>query len=106
MADLRPCPFCESAPSLGYSDALDSYQYRCSSCEVAVPDSWRDTSVEAADVWNTRPSEDALRAEIGRLADVDKALGELHQLCADVGIPPGYIVDRVRALVSAPKETP
>jgi len=39
-----------------------------------------------------------LRAEVARLQATDAACGEIHQICADAGIEPGHVVDRVRQL--------
>jgi len=39
-----------------------------------------------------------LAEEIARLQASDDALGEIHRICADAGIPPGDVGERVRKL--------
>jgi Lar family restriction alleviation protein len=67
--DLKPCPFCggedtEIAPGLKgdwYIGCLTcNYQIRCEDC----------TEEDTVRYWNTRPAEDALKAENERLTEV------------------------------------
>ena len=37
-------------------------------------------------------------AAVARLQASDEALGAIHTICHDAGIPPGHVVERVRAL--------
>lgn len=72
--DLKPCPFCDGAAQLIHEDIWHWVQ--CSNPECyTMP--WKDLGVSGAvEVWNTRPIEDELRAEIERLkAELKKHRG-------------------------------
>ena len=60
MTDLKPCPFCGNNRSrIVHPDEFCGY---CPRCGTIGPMS--DTPELAAAAWNTRPAEDALRAEL------------------------------------------
>lgn len=59
--ELIPCPFCNSRAE-HYSFNCRKHTVRCVSC-LADCGEW-DTPERAAFVWNTRPAEDALKAEV------------------------------------------
>lgn len=78
MDELKPCPFCGEIPELIYLDNY-GYCYYCGDthigthyCEVGN----NKTEAKAAKVWNTRPAEDALTAEVERLKNKLKELKE------------------------------
>lgn len=43
---------------------------------------------------------DALKAEVERLSACDDAVGEIHRICSDAGIPVGHVVARVQAMAA------
>ena len=63
MADeLKPCPFCGG----GASNHSRIPGAKCCAQCGAIEGGWRGTAVKPIG-WNTRPIEDALRAEVARL---------------------------------------
>ena len=71
MSELKPCPFC------GYDRIADTKEIfpgkaQCTNCGATAPN------------WNTRPIEDALRAENELLR---KALGGLLHIIEEHGTP-------------------
>lgn len=68
--ELKPCPFCDSRAE-HYSFNCRKHTVRCSYCLADCGE--HDTPERAAFVWNTRPAEYALTAEVGRLkAETDE----------------------------------
>ena len=67
--ELRECPFCGSTPKYLYNPAHDVHCIWCANKMCGVrPDVDSYVSKEqAVENWNTRPIEDALRAEVLRL---------------------------------------
>ena len=66
MSELKPCPFC-GLEAQTYSDGNYTVVYcNCINCD---PIDWDGVNPE---IWNTRPIEDALRAEL------EKRTAELH----------------------------
>lgn len=68
--ELKPCPFCGLKPNLNeavtYQNGEKSSAFvRCPHCGLAY--SFGDKNEQAVSRWNTRPIEDALRAENERL---------------------------------------
>ena len=61
--DLKPCPFCGTNPTL--NEDYDNHYVWCSECADASP--IFPYPEEATKHWNTRPREDALRAEVDAL---------------------------------------
>ena len=62
-SDLKACERCASPKvRVEYWEDCDSYRGECCACEYS-PDWWSDTEEDAIRYWNTRPLEDALRAE-------------------------------------------
>ena len=66
MTDLKPCPFCLSRAE-HYSFNFRKHTVRCSYCLADCGE--HDTPERAAFVWNTRPAEEALKAEVESLKD-------------------------------------
>ena len=64
MNELKPCPFCKSRAE-HYSFNYRKHTVRCVYCLADCGE--HDTPERAAFVWNTRPAEDALKAEVERL---------------------------------------
>lgn len=67
--ELRPCPFCGLSGfgrlSCDFGGELDEEQVTCDQCDAVGPGG---NSVDAANtLWNTRPEEDRLRAEVEAL---------------------------------------
>lgn len=70
MDELKPCPFCGDAEDLSIVRINDSAQYWCIECESCDYNRYIfGTKQEVIKAWNTRPSEDALKAEIERLEE-------------------------------------
>ena len=71
--DLKPCPFCGDAEDLTITRINDSTLYWCFECESCDYNRYIfGNKEEAIKIWNTRPAEDALTAEIERLkADLE-----------------------------------
>ena len=75
MSELKPCPFCNN-PNTQYSDSdsphtccdedLNVYAH-CEHCNTKIKGK-SDNEVEA--IWNTRPIEDALRAENDKMREI------------------------------------
>lgn len=94
MKELKPCPFC------GRTETL-SVDTEANTCTGNLPQQWyasvicicfdgdfccpvtgegateEEAKAKAIDAWNTRPIEDALRAELARKDEETKALNEL-----------------------------
>lgn len=59
--ELKPCPFC-GGTDVSVCDSTTTRTAKCRSCVVYI----------AIEKWNSRPIEDALRAEVARLrAELD-----------------------------------
>lgn len=101
MDELKPCPFCGEKPLMVHS-ALNEYhsvesQIGCSHCRyiIQAPD-WAidmDKSVkencdfedsQTISYWNTRPAEDALKAEIEKLKAALKRIAYYRDLNPDM----------------------
>lgn len=66
MDELKPCPFCQSRAE-HYSFNYRKHTVRCRYCLADCGE--HDNPERAAFVWNTRPAEEAVKAEVGRLKD-------------------------------------
>lgn len=83
--ELKPCPFCggEAHIGAGYGSAFDGTVYfaECmmAKCPAQPELDCFDTVEKAAEVWNTRPVEDALRARIADLEEALKIVRALYQ---------------------------
>ena len=66
--ELKPCPFCGAAPQVKENHYLDGYDNVIISCPGCLfAGRTGHTFEQAAEKWNSRPVEDALRAEIATL---------------------------------------
>ena len=64
--NLNPCPFCGGEDlSVHFDDGFSCYVW-CGDCGSKT-DNRHPTKKEAIKAWNTRPAEDALKAEVERL---------------------------------------
>lgn len=64
--ELRECPFCGGTHSINVINFITGDSFRkCDICGAEAPET--KTPEEAAEKWNTRPAEDALKAEVERL---------------------------------------
>lgn len=78
MSELKPCQFCESndIDILTYEEEYHTRKVaECMDC--GARGSVCDSKEEAIEAWNTRPAEDALKAEIERLK---AALNEIRTI--------------------------
>jgi hypothetical protein len=71
--NLKPCLRCGDTYShferwVDTDEGVVLYRVVCGACEF-MPDHWEEEPAKAAEYWNYRPVEDALRAEIAGLAD-------------------------------------
>jgi hypothetical protein len=73
MSDNKPCPFCGRDPQ-SYSDPFYPATYLYCCC-----------SRIRSETWNTRPIEDALRAEVERLKAELAALKPAPPTCGECG---------------------
>ncbi|MGX1096545.1 Lar family restriction alleviation protein [Amorphus sp. MBR-141] len=91
---LAPCPFCAKTPRMVGDDrpkeggfrlyTIPFLPWRFSiSCCGRASTGWRAKPAEAIALWNTRPTEDALRAEVERLT---AALDSIFSLISYVNI--------------------
>ena len=64
MTDLKPCPFCGKQVKI--SQSYLSFRYFID-CEDCCSTKVHDTQKEMTEFWNTRPAEEALKAEVERL---------------------------------------
>jgi hypothetical protein len=71
--NLKPCPFCNSDPKL---EGDDHWWYAV--CRCGADGGADQTAKKAIEIWNTRPIEDALRAQLAEAqAEVDRLEKEL-----------------------------
>lgn len=78
MDELKPCPFCKGLNIVRYSyNFSNNIHYQCSKCGcLSIFDN------KSKDTWNTRPAEDALKAEVERLkADLEIQKNLTRQAC-------------------------
>jgi hypothetical protein len=68
--ELKPCPFCGKEQSEENFFSCDGYPQACGCWETTH------SGEEAVNVWNTRPIEDELRAEIARRDEIITRLKE------------------------------
>lgn len=68
LNDLRPCPFCGKPMSVDNFFSCDGYPQACGCWEKTH------SGEKAMEIWNTRPLEDALQAEVERLVDKNRTL--------------------------------
>ena len=72
MSELKPCPFCGSKVEIKVFDGQEHYTCPNFRCPII---SW-----DKADIWNTRPIEDALNARIAELEAENERLSQLLHL--------------------------
>ncbi len=73
--ELRQCPFCGTI-AVSSTFSIDVYNWyeenvHCEECRCSI------AHPQAITIWNTRPAEDALQAEIERLKEALKGMCEL-----------------------------
>lgn len=91
--ELLKCPFCGSDDLSVHLDDGFSYYVWCGNCG-SLTDNDHLTEKEVIEAWNTRPAEDALKAEIERLKEA------LESICLVAAFPspcPEYI-EQVRGI--------
>lgn len=72
--NLKPCPFCNEPMSEDNFYSCDGYPKACGCWEHTK------TADDAEKVWNTRPIEDALRAQLAEAqAEVDRLTVQLEE---------------------------
>lgn len=76
--ELKPCPFCGHADGLDHWEKTEDWEadlmwVSCSHCDMTISSN----TGFGADTWNTRPIEDALRAEIETLEFILSGYTEL-----------------------------
>jgi Lar family restriction alleviation protein len=81
VSELKPCPFCNQSTVDYFND--DGYiSVQCENCGAIGE--WGNENEEASGYWNTRPIEDAIRAELAsakqRLNEAEEALNNLDYL--------------------------
>lgn len=78
--ELKPCPKCGGKAVLDdeYEDDHFLYYVRCNGDLHCVATKSYPTEQEAIDDWNTRPGEDALRAEVERLRAALEVLADVN----------------------------
>lgn len=62
--ELKPCPWCGQIPKLTEYEGAQMPFCANDHCPMVGDDTDPSTNEEAAAIWNTRPIEDALRAEL------------------------------------------
>jgi hypothetical protein len=73
--NLKPCPFCNSDPKL---EGDDHWWYAV--CRCGADGGADQTAKKAIEIWNTRPIEDALRAQLAEAqAEVDRLTVQLEE---------------------------
>lgn len=87
MTELKPCPFCGGEPKVTEREGFAFFW--CGECAASSKIA---KESEAREYWNTRPAEDALKAEGERLkAEIEKlkeAIKEIRNI-ADAGLDIG-----------------
>ena len=85
MSELKPCPFCGIVPTVEgdpfseeYIRGYNSGLIGCRNVACAFGGEYisKATQKEATTIWNTRPIEDALRAELARRDEIITRLKE------------------------------
>ena len=75
MSDLKPCPFCGGTRSISVLNLFTRDSYRkCDICGAEAPEA--KTPEEAAEKWNTRPAEDALKAALKDMCELWESMGK------------------------------
>lgn len=75
--ELKPCPFCGCTAEEIYESpdwGFEINYHHCDDCPVSGHNDQYETAEEAVEAWNTRPIEDALRAENARLLEALKEI--------------------------------
>lgn len=82
--DLKKCPFCSGDTPEIYKgmytmgpDDIPSYYFYVGTIHAETE--WFDTAEEAIEAWNRRPTEDALQADVTRLAAAVENNGKMVQ---------------------------
>ena len=77
--ELKPCPFCGQEPqprkAERYGNEVSPAFIKCRRCNyyVAVND-WPDSDAKVVELWNTRPIEGALQAEVTALKEAARRI--------------------------------
>lgn len=76
--ELKPCPFCGENVWTIYAGCGEDHSVVCENCEAESPIA--KSAEDAVKEWNTRPAEDALKAEVERLrAELEELAGYVHR---------------------------
>ena len=70
--ELKPCPFCEGAAGLHNNTAKSAYWVECSEPNCGFYSRNTVSPRVSIEVWNTRPTEVALRAELAELREANR----------------------------------
>lgn len=77
---LKPCPFCGEIPSVDYEARYYGVDIFCKKCRISE---YSNKGIDRP-IWNNRPEEDRLRAEMKRLkaenADYIETIEHAHQV--------------------------
>lgn len=93
--ELKPCPFCGSSHIRNIENGMGQNLTGCNSCGSRITYQIEDLEL-AAKVWNTRPVEDALRAENERLREALERFANID-LTLPVNLAIAYDILHARA---------
>ena len=85
MSELKPCPFCGGTEIRGPEYAAPDHWIECERCEIIITSRERKSAIK---LWNRRPIEDALRAELECMKEQETLIAveatKLRALCRDM----------------------
>ena len=76
--ELKPCPFCGGEDVEHLPDGFGNWLVGCVTCDYRIQ-CVDCTEEEAIRYWNTRPTEDALKAEVDKCPNCGKKLDEVEK---------------------------
>lgn len=80
MSELKPCPFCGNETIYDVAIETNRAAVRCTKCGHGINGAPPEAVYK---LWNTRPIEDALRAELAQARDALKQIRELAKYDLD-----------------------